>query len=367
MCESSAGGYGKRMRAEFSFPTRILFGAGSIVALPDRLAEFGVRMPLVVTDPGLRSTRAFSLFEQSLRGSWKLFADVKPNPTGDDVNAAAAAYAEGNCDGVIAIGGGSALDVAKLVRRSDETAVVPFIAVPTTAGTGSEVGRSAVLIIDGRKQVIFDPNLLADLVILDPQLTVDLPAKLTAATGADALTHCIESFTSPVFHPMCEAIALEGIRCIADALPRAVKTPHDLEARGRMQLAAMMGGVAFQKELGAVHSLAHPLSAVCGLHHGLANALCLPAVMRFNAQRKPGLYERIGEALRLHRTDDETVIAWVELLLRDIGIMRGLSAVGVEAGQLERLADQAFDDGCHKTNAVPVTRDDLLRLYYKAM
>jgi 4-hydroxybutyrate dehydrogenase len=356
------------MRAEFSFPTRVLFGSGTVTELPAHLAALPVRKPLVVTDPGLRQTRAFAVVKEVLSGPYEVFADVRPNPTGDDLQRAGEAYAEAQCDGVIAIGGGSAIDVAKLVRQTGSAkSFAPLVAIPTTAGTGSEVGRSAVLIIDGRKQVIFHPKLLADLVILDPQLTLDLPAKLTAATGADALTHCIESLTSPVFHPMCEAIALEGIRYIAGALPRAVHQPSDLDARGQMQLAAMMGGVAFQKDLGAVHSLAHPLSTLCDLHHGLANALCLVAVMRFNAQRKPGLYQPIAHALQLASADDDAVIEWVQSLLREIGIARSLREVGVDEQMIEQLADQAVEDGCHKTNAVPVTRDELRALYRQAL
>jgi alcohol dehydrogenase class IV len=245
--------------------------------------------------------------------------------------------------------------------------LAPFIAIPTTAGTGSEVGRSSVITIGGQKQVIFHPSLLAKLVILDPELTVDLPPKLTAATGADALTHCIESFTSPEFHPLCEGIALEGIRLIARSLSDAVKKPSDLEARGNMLIAATMGGIAFQKDLGAAHSLAHPLSAICGLHHGLANALVLPLVMKFNAVRKSGLYLRVGEAMGLPHASDETTIAAVEQLLRDIGIAPGLRQHGVRDDQLDALADQAFADSCHKTNAVPVTREDLRRLYEQAI
>src|SRR5207249_2808034 len=176
--------------------------------------------------------------------------------------------------------------------------LAPFVAIPTTAGTGSEVGRSSVITLDGttRKAVLFHPDLLAKLAILDPELTRGLPPRLTAATGTDALTHCIESYTCPAFHPMCDGIALEGIRLIVEALPRAFHNGNDVEARGKMLVAAAMGAVAFQKDLGATHSLAHPLSSLCGMHHGTANAVCLPAVMEFNAQRKPGLYRRVGVA-----------------------------------------------------------------------
>jgi alcohol dehydrogenase class IV len=334
-----------------------------------------------VTDPGLKRTTSFARVAATLQDA-EVFADVHPNPTGQDVEAATGAMIENDCDGVVAIGGGSALDVGKLIRLRRELRdgplatlgdakidkkLAPLIAIPTTAGTGSEVGRSSVITFGDTKKVIFAPALLADLVLLDPELTVELPVKLTAATGADALTHCIESFTSTEFHPLCEGIALEGVHLIVDALPRAVHNPTDLDARGKMQVAAMMGGIAFQKELGAAHSLAHPLSALAGVHHGLANALVLPAVMRFNAQRKPGVYHRVGIAMGLSHSSDADTIAAVEKLLRDIGIEFGLRSAGVKGEQLDALADQAIADGCHKTNPVPVTRDDLRRLYQEAM
>jgi alcohol dehydrogenase class IV len=283
---------------------------------------------------------------------------------------------------VIALGGGSALDVGKVIRLlvdspqktlasikwdDDVGKLAPFLAIPTTAGTGSEVGRSSVVTIDGTKRVIFHPALLADLVILDPTLTVDLPAKLTAATGADALTHCIESFTSPEFHPLCEGIALEGIHIIAEALPRAMRSAKDLDARGKMQIAATMGGIAFQKDLGAAHSLAHPLSAMCGVHHGTANALVLPAVMELNAKRKPGVYRRVAVALGCAEPTDACAIASVKSLLKEIGLTGGLRSAGVKDDQLDALADAAFADSCHKTNPVQVTREDLRALYQQAM
>jgi alcohol dehydrogenase class IV len=364
------------MTAVFAFPTTIVFGSGSVAQLPERDELFG-RKPLVVTDPGFRATRAFEAALAACPPGSEIFSEVESNPTEANVEAASAAYIDRGCSAVIGIGGGSVLDVAKIARlrhefpnwsfrepfpTEDVGGLAPFIAIPTTAGTGSEVGRSSVITIDGSKRVIFNPSLLADLVILDPQLTVDLPAKITAATGADALTHCIESFTSPEFHPLCDGIALEGIRLIADALPRAVRTPGDLDARGKMLVAAMMGGIAFQKDLGAAHSLAHPLSALCGLHHGLANALVLPTVMRFNVRRKPELYYRVG--LAMGKLD---AISGVNALFHEIGITSGLRAAGVRDDQLDALADAAFADSCHKTNPVPVTRDDLLKLYREAM
>jgi alcohol dehydrogenase class IV len=190
---------------------------------------------------------------------------------------------------------------------------------------------------------------------------------LTAATGADALTHCIESFTSPEFHPLCDGIALEGIRIIGEALPYAVKQPRDLEARGLMQIAATMGGIAFQKDLGAAHSLAHPLSAMCGVHHGTANALVLPTVMELNARRKPGLYTRVAVALGCVEPTDACAVAAVQSLLFNVELTGGLRSVGVRDDQLDALADAAFVDSCHKTNPVPVTRDDLRALYQQSM
>jgi alcohol dehydrogenase class IV len=377
--------------SSFSFPTPTLFGAGVTSELPSRLKQLRVTRPLVVTDSGLVATEAFKRLENVLdpRGqgqTWFLFQGVHPNPTEADVTETAAAYRAGRCDGVIAIGGGSALDVGKAARlllkrpelklaeynyQDDWTGLAPFVAIPTTAGTGSEVGRSSVITIAAtqRKAVLFHPELLARLVILDAELTRGLPPKLTAATGLDAFTHCLESFTSPVFHPLCDGIALEGIHLMVEALPRAYRDGQDLEARGHMLVAAAMGAVAFQKDLGATHSLAHPLSTVCGLHHGTANALCLPAVMRFNAQRKPGLYRRVGVACGLDvlkasaAEADARTIEFVEGFRAALGLNQRLREHGVQETQLDILADQAIQDGCHPTNPVPVTRLDLLDLY----
>lgn len=370
------------MISNFSFPTKIRFGAGAVRELPEHLKALGIRRPLVVTDPGLLATDAFKAVEEISGKDWAVFSDVHPNPTIEDMDAATAAYRAGKCDAVIAFGGGSALDVGKVIRlcikrpdkplipfefEADWSGLAPCVAIPTTAGTGSEVGRSSVIIKDGRKQVIFHPSLLASLVILDPELTRGLPPKLTAATGADALIHCIESFTSPVFHPLCDGIALEGIHLIGESLPRAVRNGDDIDARGKMLMAAAMGAVAFQKDLGAIHSLAHPLSTFCGLHHGTANALCAPFVMEFNAARKPGIYRRVGVALGLNDPDDSATIKHVRTLLCEIGLAPGLRAFGVKESLLDPMADQAFADSCHQTNPVPVTRDDLRRLYQLAM
>jgi alcohol dehydrogenase class IV len=378
-------------RTTFSFPTTTLFGAGALAELPRRLEALKTQRPLVVTDPGLLSTDAFRRLDHALGSkkqgkTWFLYYGVHANPLQQDVVDAAAAFRTHNCDGVIAVGGGSPLDVGKAARllarrpgfdlarfydEPDWSGLAPFVAIPTTAGTGSEVGRSSVITLDAtrRKAVIFHPQLLATLVILDPELTVGLPPKLTAATGADALTHCVESYTCPAFHPMCDGIALEGIRLIVDALPRAYRDGGDLDARGKMLVAAAMGAVAFQKDLGVVHSMAHPLSTLCGMHHGLANALCLVAGMKFCAGRKPGLYRRVGTACGLDvlkRPDGEVDAMTIEFIghfLAGLGLNTRLREHGVSTEHLDALVVQAFEDPCHKTNAVPVDRDDFRKLY----
>ena len=379
----------------FSFPTATIFGPGAIAELPARLKQMGARRPLVVTDPGLLQTQAFNILKttlgsQDLGRTWDLFHGVHTNPIEQDVIDSAKAFREAGCDSVVAFGGGSALDVGKACRllvkkpdlklskfnfNDDWSGLARCVCIPTTAGTGSEVGRSSVITLAGtqRRSVIFLPRLLAKLVILDPQLTLDLPPQLTAATGMDAFTHCVESFTSPNFQPLCDGIALEGIHYIVGALPKAVKNGKDVEARGKMLVSAAMGGIAFQKDLGATHSLAHPLSALCGMHHGTANAICLPHVMAFNSRRQPGLYRRVGAAsgldvMRASPEDaDHKTIEFVKKFLTQIGITGGLRAHGVQDAQLDALSAQAFTDTCHLTNPVPVNRDDLKALYQAAL
>lgn len=380
----------------FSFPTPTRFGAGALRELPQHLARLGVRRPLVVTDAGLARTPAFGMLESVLgapgRGrDWFVFDGVHPNPVEEDVRIPASIMREKGCDGVIAIGGGSPLDAGKAARLlaknpwadlarfydvpHDWSGLAPLVAIPTTAGTGSEVGRSSVITLDAtrRKAVLFHPELLAKLVILDPELTVGLPPHLTAATGADALTHCIESFTCPAFHPMCDGIALEGIALVIDALPRAVRDGKDLDARGRMLVAAAMGAVAFQKDLGVVHSMAHPLSTLFGMHHGLANALCLVAGMRFCSARKPGLYRRVGVACGLavdglpDSDADAAVLRFIGEFLARIGLQGRLRDHGADPARIGDLVAQAVEDPCHRTNAVPVSESDFQALYLEVL
>jgi 4-hydroxybutyrate dehydrogenase len=375
----------------FSFPTQTLFGAGALAEMPARLKHLGIQRPLIVTDAGLLGTEAFRALTEVLgpavqNKTWFVYSGVHPNPIEQDVRDAAQAFRKQGCDGVVAIGGGSPIDVGKAARlltkrpncdlgkfydEPNWSGLAPFVAIPTTAGTGSEVGRSSVITLDAthRKAVLFHPELLASLVILDPELTAGLPPKLTAATGADALTHCIESFTCPQFHPMCDGIALEGIRLIVEALPRAYAQGDDLESRGLMLVAAAMGAVAFQKDLGVVHSMAHPLSTLCGMHHGLANALCLVTGMKFCAARKPGIYRRVGiacglDVMKCSATEaDQQTIGFITDFLARLGLKGRLREHGVKPEQLDALVTQAVEDPCHKTNVVPVTAEDFRKLY----
>jgi 4-hydroxybutyrate dehydrogenase len=377
----------------FSFPTPVTFGPGAIERLADRLAEAGVHRPLIVTDPGLRPTRTFERVVQVLDREgvpYVVFADVHGNPLEEDVQEAGRAYQAGGCDGLIGLGGGSAMDVAKVVAvrvthegpLSDFEAqaggmdrivqpLPPILAIPTTAGTGSEVGRSGVITVPslGRKVMIFHPGLMPARVIADPELTLSLPPFLTAATGMDAFTHCLESLTAPIFHPICDAIAVGGLELVVRFLERATKNGQDIEARAHMMVAAMMGAMAFQKDLGAAHSLAHPLSTEYGMHHGHANALALPAVMRFNLElaaphyaRLAGMFGVTAQGLTEREAASEA-IREVEALNSRLGLPTRLRDCGVPESGLEALSAKAYADACHKTNIRPCTQADLLALY----
>ncbi len=366
----------------WSFPTKIVFGPGEIMRLGHEAKALGVSRVLVVSDAGvernglLRAPLA-SLAESGLITS--VFTGVEGNPTEQNIEDGAKAYAAHRAEAVVAVGGGSPMDAAKLIalrakcslpfEQLDDAIdggvhipadVPPVITVPTTAGTGSEVGRSGVLTVrsTGRKTVIFSPRLLAKVALLDPELTVSMPKGVTAATGFDALTHCIEAYLSLGDHPLADAIALGGIELVAQHLQRAVEEPSNLEARGGMMKAAMMGAIAFQKGLGACHSLAHPLSSEHGLHHGLANALCLPAVIAFNRDAVPERVRRVGALLG----DDDAVKAIAGLRAR-VGINGGLAGSGITEEQLLPLAKKALDDACHRSNPRPCSEADLLELY----
>lgn len=378
---------------QFSFPTPVTFGAGAIDLLADKLGEIGVRHPLIVTDPGLCSTPVFGRVTGVLRQAgivFEVFSEVHGNPLEEDVEGAGKVYKDGQCDGLIGLGGGSAMDAAKAVavRVTHEGPLAdyeaqagglarithplpPNLAIPTTAGTGSEVGRSGVITIPslGRKVMIMHPGLLPARVIADPDLTVSLPPFLTAATGMDAFTHCLESLTAPIYHPICDAIALGGLELVIKYLDRATHDGHDIEARGNMMVAAMMGAIAFQKDLGAAHSLAHPLSTDYGVHHGLANAVVLPAVMRFNLEPGAPHYARLAAlfGVNTYKMGEQEAaseaVDQVDALNHRLGLKTKLRDCNVPESGLPALSVKAFADSCHKTNIRPCTQDDLLALY----
>lgn len=384
--------YSMREISQFRFPNDIRFGIGARSVLAEFAREYKVRRPLLVTDSGLLKTEAFHLVTEQMGrvwpGTYVQFTGVHANPTDEDVENAWSAYAQGDCDGVVGLGGGSALDAARALRLKvafpnaalmempfDELPqLVPMCAIPTTAGTGSEVGRSSVITIRqmGRKEIFGAQPLMAEMAILDPELTVGLPPDLTASTGMDAMTHAIEAFVCPVFHPMCDAIALEAIRMVWLYLPRAYSDGADLEARGMMQMAAAMGAVAFQKDLGAAHSLSHPLSSEFGIQHGLANAICLVPVMKYNKEVSAVQYVRVAQCFGINTFDmpdieaaDKAIEAITDLNER-IGIPKSLDEVGIKEDQLAMLAKKAFEDPCHRSNPRPCTRQDLLMLYKEA-
>jgi alcohol dehydrogenase class IV len=375
---------------QFSFPTEIHFGAGARTLVAEHLKNAGVARPIIVTDKGVAALPMTSTLANDLRAARlepAVFGGVFGNPTAAQVRAGVEAYRSHRADAVIGLGGGAALDVAKAVALMavhegdildyawDNPAgarvshpLPYFVALPTTAGTGSEVGRSAVISDDTThvKKIIFSPVLLARAVFADPELTLELPAKITAATGMDAVAHNVESYLSPAYHPLCDGIALEGARIAAHALPTAVRDGGNLAARTDMLMASMMGAIAFQKDLGAVHSCAHALGTVANLHHGLAIGIMFDHVMRFNAPAAEG---RLAELARVCMGGDSSAdfIAWLAWLKLDVGIPPTLGPVGVTREQIPRLVELALADSCHKTNPRACTREDFERIFTQAM
>jgi len=368
----------------FAFPTMIHFGPGARKLVATHLKEAGCKRPLVVTDKGIATLPMLGEFVATLAElEAGVYSGVEGNPVASQVRAGVDAYRARRADAVVGFGGGAALDVAKAVAlmavhpgdvleyawdhpgaRPIEKPLPHFVAVPTTAGTGSEVGRSSVISEDAThvKRILFSPALLAKAVFADPELTLALPAPVTAATGMDALTHNIESYLSSAYHPFCDGIALEGLRIAARALPVAVKQPGNLRARSDMLMASMMGAIAFQKDLGAVHSCAHALSTVAGLHHGLANGVMIDHVMRFNRQEAG---TKMAELARVAGAAD--LIAWLAMLKAEIGIPAKLGSLGVTKEHLPRLATIAFADICHRTNPRACTNQDFEALFAEAI
>ncbi len=378
------------MISQFNFPTTIRFGAGVVKELADYLKKNNLSKPLVVTDPMVRELGFFKTITADLEKagiSVEIFSDIHKNPVKSDVYKGSEAYDSTDRDSIVGIGGGAALDVARAIllrinHREDlfkyddliggdvyVTNDVPhFITIPTTAGTGSEVGRSAIIADDEthQKKILFSPKLLAKVVFADPLLTMDLPDFITAATGMDALTHNMEAFLAKNYHPLCDGIALEGIRLIHESLEKAVKNP-DVDARSKMLMGSMMGAIAFQKGLGVVHSLAHPLSSLLDTHHGLANAVNIPYGMKFNIAGSEDKFKRMAQVLELNNLSGNAVVDYLFDLNTRVNIPHKLSAIGVKSEHIEQLADLAFADFAHPNNPKPVSREDFKNLYTEAL
>ncbi|WP_282127168.1 iron-containing alcohol dehydrogenase [Roseobacter litoralis] len=368
------------LSANWSYPTAIRFGAGRISEIGEACAAAGIKKPLLITDRGLAemdiTTRTLDLMEAAGLGR-AIFADVDPNPNEKNAAAGVQTFKEGGYDGVIAFGGGSGLDLGKLVAflagqtrplwdfedigdywtRADADAIAPIIAVPTTAGTGSEVGRASVITNSEteEKKIIFHPKFLPSVVICDPELTVGMPKFITAGTGLDAFAHCVEAFCSPHYHPMSQGIALEGMRLVKDYLPRAYADGSDLEARAQMMSAAAMGATAFQKGLGAIHALSHPIGAIHHTHHGTTNAVCMPAVLQFN---KSAIATPLAGAAAYLGIEGGFVgfCDFVNELNAALGIPKSLAELGVTSPDVERIVDGALNDPSTGGNPVEMTK-----------
>ena len=352
----------------FNYPTAVKFGAGRIKELADHCKAVGIRRPLLVTDPGLAGSPMVAAIVKDLKAAdlpVQVFSDVRPNPVEANIIAGVKAYKAGMHDGVIAFGGGSGLDIGKMIAlmhgqsmsvfdledvddwwtRADATKISPIIAVPTTAGTGSEVGRAGVVThpVTHEKKIIFHPAIMPKIALLDPELTVGLPAKLTAATGMDALAHCIEAYCAPFYHPMAKGIALEGMMLVKDNLAKAVKKPTDLDARGNMLMASTMGATAFQRGLGAIHALSHPFGGLYDAHHGLLNGIVMPYVLKANRKKIEKDIERAAAYLGIKGGFDG-FMKWVLALRKEVGIPHKLADIGIDVKRLDEIAKMAVKD-----------------------
>lgn len=375
------------LSGNWNYPNTIKAGKGSISSLPGHCEALGIAAPLLITDPGLSTLPMVSNCIKDCHAAGLkcgLFSGIKLNPNGENVDAGVAAYRMGGHDGVIAFGGGSGLDVAKAValmvgqnrpiwdfedvgnnwKRVNTQEVAPVIAVPTTAGTGSEVGRASIITDETNhvKKIIFHPSMLPEVVILDPELTVGLPAHVTAATGMDALSHNLEALCSPFYHPMAEGIAIEGIRLVKDYLPTAVADGSNLEARMQMLVASSMGATAFQKGLGGMHALAHPLGALYDVHHGLLNAILMPYVLKVNREAIEERLTRAARYLDFENPSFESFLQWVLDIRSKLGIPHDLSSVGIRDEDLELIGKMAVNDPSAGGNPIPLTPEQYTSL-----
>ncbi|MFT4158756.1 iron-containing alcohol dehydrogenase [Shinella sp.] len=377
--------------ANWSYPTAIKFGAGRIKELADHCKAVGMKKPLLVTDRGLSTMaitqNALDILEAAGLGR-AMFAEVDPNPTDRNLEAGVKAFKAGGHDGVVAFGGGSGLDLGKAVAfmagqtrpvwdfedvgdwwtRANSDGIAPIVAVPTTAGTGSEVGRASVITNSEThtKKVIFHPKFLPSVTICDPELTVGMPKVITAGTGMDAFAHCLEAYSSPFYHPMSQGIALEGMRLVKEFLPRAYKDGTDIEARANMMSAAAMGAVAFQKGLGAIHSLSHPVGAIYNTHHGMTNAVVMPPVLAFN---RPAIEARIASAAAYLGIAGgfDGFFDYVLRLREEVGVPDKLSALGVGTDRIDEMAAMAIVDPTAGGNPVELTLDAAKRLFIECI
>jgi len=380
------------LRGNWSYPTQVRFGVGRIGELPDCCQELGLRRPLVVTDPALAKLPPLLAAKAALDASGfssALFSEIRANPVGANVDAGVRAFREGRHDGVIAFGGGSALDAGKAIafmtgqtrpiwdfedvgdfwKRASTHSIAPVIAIPTTAGTGSEVGRASVITDEASqvKKIIFHPRMVPVLVICDPALTVGLPPHLTAATGMDALAHNLEAYCAPGYHPLADGIAVEGMRLLHDWLPVAVRDGANLTARAYLMAAASMGAAAFQKGLGAIHALSHPIGAVLDSHHGLTNGVVMPYVLAFNRSAIEDKMERAGRYLGLAGRGVDGVLDWVLGLRKEIGIPHSVASLGMTRGHTERFSKMAAADPCAAGNPIPIGEAELRAMYEAAL
>jgi alcohol dehydrogenase class IV len=382
----------KSLTRNWNYPTSVRFGVGRIRELPAVCGELGMRRPLLVTDPGLRALPMIESALGTLRAAGlgdAVFSDLRPNPVGRNVDDGVACFKANRCDGVIAFGGGSALDVGKTIAlmagqtrpvwdfedredwhtRVNLAGMAQTVAVPTTAGTGSEVGRASVILDETThvKKIIFHPRMLPAVVISDPELTVGLPPRITAATGMDALAHSLEAYCAPGFHPLADGIAVEAMRLVKEWLPVAVKDGRNLVARAHMLAAASMGATAFQKGLGAIHSLSHPVGALYNAHHGETNGVVMPYVLRFNRPAVEDRLTRLASYLGLPDPGFEAVFEWVLALRQDIGIPHTLAELGVKESDLDTLAPMAVEDPSTGGNPRPAGLAEMREMFVKAI